>query len=203
MIEQRAAPGIIYSFHQKSRWWSALAATRGQCQKQPATGGQDWYSPGAAWWFRRAMLTSPSQNQRHFAEQFSQQLKNIPFANLAYTSCFDSNGQSISAQITMAADQEWDAWASGAFAVCLPFFSAERCIRKETLATRIKAAISPHAQPNDVLSPASVFDLTSELAALILPFAPWERAKGTPGMTIDRVLTQMGLGCELPFEYPT
>jgi hypothetical protein len=33
----------------------------------------------------------------------------------------------------------------------------------------------------------------------MLPFAPWERPVGTPGVTIDRLLRDLSLGGELPY----
>ena len=38
-------------------------------------------------------------------------------------------------------------------------------------------------------------------SVLILPFAPWQRSTGTPGLTIDRLLSDRKLGSERPYTF--
>lgn len=72
---------------------------------------------------------------------------------------------------------------------------SETCIRKESLAVGMKGLLptaTPDALPDDAQT----------LSTLILPFAPWGRPFGTPGLTTDPLLDQAGLGREQPYLLP-
>ena len=50
------------------------------------------------------------------------------------------------------------------------------------------------------MSDVELLDLIERLNFVMLPFAPFERPVCTPGVTIDRVLELLWLGCEEPYE---
>ena len=202
------APGPIYGFSQNTGWWSALAAYTGRAPSDPPAEARLWYSSGAVWWLRRAILNrrdgksaleAATASGAFFKTGFEQHIAKTAFANFAYPDCFKA-GEIDMAAVEETSASEWDAWVRGAYGVCLRFFSAESCIRKEALAARIKAHMA--AAPGDEyrLDEFSLLSLSEELAALVLPFAPWERADGTPGRAIDAPLTLMKLGGEFPYE---
>lgn len=68
---------------------------------------------------------------------------------------------------------------------------------KESLATTLKRHIADLA--NHPLADDEILALCERLAQLMLPFSPWERPGCTPGVTIDRLLRELSLGCELPY----
>jgi hypothetical protein len=203
-ISMGAAPGVIYAHDGNRHWWSALAAYSGNEHPTPQSSWDAWYSPGASWWLRRARLlvdggasvAQASKNNRDtFVDKFIPGLRNLREASLAYPECFDANLELIEQAAETAARSEWQAWISGAYGVCLKDFTAHSCIRKETLARQIKAHFQ---QPTDSgFSNLDILELTQELASLITPFSPWERATCTPGSTIDVVLEAYNLGQDL------
>jgi Family of unknown function (DUF6058) len=197
LISAGCAPGIIYSFHEQYGWWSALAAATGNALPLAPAGGKDWYSPGARWWLRRAMLAqrkgktanqAAKENKKYFCASFTDQMRHISYAQYLFR-------DADNAAIAIKADEEWQNWINGAFGVCLIHFSAETCIRKGALGHMIKSKSEHMDQENK----AELFNLIEELAPFMTPFTPWERPTGTPGLAIDLPLKRLGLGAEYPF----
>ncbi|GJL94011.1 MAG: hypothetical protein DHS20C05_04160 [Hyphococcus sp.] len=209
MIDAGCAPGPIYGLHKDEGWWSALAGYTGDASSEPPTGGQLWYSPAAAWWLRRAALMhrdgynlaqAAAQNESIFRNEFCRLLPAEKDGALAYPDCFTEEGEIVASQCSAKASSEWRAWVSGAYGVCLRDFSAGTCIRKETLAAKIKQGLArDEIVSNDENWKMNLLDKLQELSSLITPFAPWERPTGTPGKTIDVALHSMELGGEFPY----
>ncbi len=209
MIDAGCSPGPIYGLHKDEGWWSALAGYMGDAPSGPPTGSRLWYSPAAAWWLRRAALThrngndfeqAAGQNESIFRNEFCRLLPAEKYGALAYPDCFTAEGKIVASECSAKASSEWRAWVSGAYGVCLRDFSTRACIRKETLAAKIKQELAQdEIVSNDKNWKMNLLDALQELSSLITPFAPWERPTGTPGKTIDVALDRMALGDEFPY----
>jgi len=205
LIEAGCGPGAIYAFSSRYGWWSALAGHVDGYEGPPPPEAERWFAPAAAWGFRRAILAqrrgasleeAARENAALFTEEFIEALQRLPEARFGFADCFGPQGLVDTIARTRAAE-EWAAWIEGGYAVCLRIFTGETCVRKESLGAWLKAHIvSPESHPmtaNEVLS------MCERLAQLMLPFAPWQRPHGTPGVTIDRLIADLRLGAELPF----
>jgi hypothetical protein len=195
LIAARCAPGPIYA-KGPGGWWSALGADG------VAPAGEHWYSPGAAWGLRQAELAarggrSPSEAaiilRDRFAEAFVMVLGHQRHARGAFAAYFSGDAVDPDAAQAAAYD-EWAAWIQGGYGVCLRVFTAETCVAKESLGAWLKAAMT---EPG--YDAASLLADAEALGALLLPFAPWQRATGTPGRTIDRLLYDQHLGDDRPY----
>jgi hypothetical protein len=207
LIDAGYAPGIIYAYHPDHGWWSALAAYIGTDTAYPPSDSEHWYNPACIWWLRRAKLalreksTTPEQvvddTKAAFCADFLAQLKAIPNSHIAYPECFKSDKALNHITVKQSAEKEWQAWTSGAYAVCLKDFTAEKCIQKETMGAILKRHFSGTgpAQLND----SDIIAMCQKLDALMMPFAPWERSSCTPGLTIDQALTTLKLGKVQPY----
>jgi hypothetical protein len=131
--------------------------------------------------------------RENFADRFVVALGHQRYARLAFAACFSGDAVDPDAA-RAAAGREWASWIQGGYGVCLRIFTAETCIAKESLGAWLKAAI---AEP-DYDATALLADAET-LAGLLLPFAPWQRASGTPGRTIDRLLRERCLGNDRPY----
>ena len=195
LIAAKCAPGPIYA-RSSDGWWSALGAEGAP----PA--GEHWYSPGAAWGLRQAELAARGGNslaeaadllREHFAGRFAAALGHQRHARLAFAACF--SGDAVDPEAArLAAHEEWASWIQGGYGVCLRVFTAETCVVKESLGAWLKAAV---AEPD--YDAAALLADAEALAGLLLPFAPWQRASGTPGRTIDRLLCEQRLGDDRPY----
>lgn len=195
LIAAECAPGPIYA-RGVNGWWSALGADGA------APAGEHWYSPGAAWGLRQAELatrggSSPTAAaamlRDSFADRFAVALGRQRYARRVFDSCF--SGDAIDSDAARAAAwDEWGSWIQGGYGVCLRVFTAETCVAKEALGAWLKAAV---AEPD--CDAAALLADAEALAGLLLPFAPWERAAGTPGRTIDRLLRDQRLGDDRPY----
>ena len=198
LIGAGCAPGPIYAWH--NGWWSALAACRGAIAPTPPEKAERYYSRSAAWDLRRAVLRirggatadgAAAANRADFTRQFLACLPGVPGAEEAFPQCW-RDGRLDPERARIVAEKEWATWLQGAYGVCLRLFTAQNCIRKEALAARLKRRLR-EADPLILLEEAR------DLATLILPFAPWERAQATPGLTIDALLALARLGDDLPY----
>jgi len=209
LIVAGSGPGAIYAYSSRYGWWSALAGHVDGKGGPPPPEAERWFAPAAVWGFRRAILArrrgasleeAARQNAALFTQEFIQALECLPEARFGFADCFDGNGVIDTAARARAAE-EWAAWISGGYAVCLRIFTGETCVRKESLGAWLKAHI---ANPEGYALTADVaLSLCEKLAQLMLPFAPWERPCGTPGVTIDRLIADLRLGVELPFRGET
>jgi hypothetical protein len=195
LIAAGCAPGPIYA-RCADGWWSALGADGA------APAGEHWYSPGAAWGLRQAELATRSGSspadaaamlRDTFADRFAEALGRQRYAHVAFAFCFSDDAVDPDAACTTARD-EWASWIQGGYGVCLRVFTAETCVAKESLGAWLKAAV---AEPD--YDAAALLVGAEALAGLLLPFAPWQRASGTPGRTIDRLLREQRLGDDRPY----
>jgi len=195
LIAANCAPGPIYARSADS-WWSALGADGA------APAGEHWFSPGAAWGLRQAELatrsgSSPAEAaamlRDSFADRFASALGHQRYARLAFATCFSGDAVDLGAARAAARD-EWASWIQGGYGVCLRIFTAETCVAKESLGAWLKAAV---VEPD--YDAAALLAEAETLAGLLLPFAPWQRASGTPGRTIDRLLREQHLGDDRPY----
>jgi hypothetical protein len=128
-----------------------------------------------------------------FAEAFVVALGQQRHARNAFAACF--SGDAVDPEAARAAaHDEWASWIQGGYGVCLRVFTAETCVAKESLGAWLKAAIGEVGY-----DAAAMLADCEALAALLLPFAPWQRATGTPGRTIDRLLYEQRLGDDRPY----
>lgn len=196
LIAARCAPGPIYILG-KDGWWSALDGDR-----QPLPNGPAWYSPGAAWGLRHALLairkgashaSAATLLEETFSHSFLEALIEAEGAELAFPNCFIRGKLDVNSA-RRAAQEEWKSWLDGGYGVCLRVFTGHTCVAKETLGASLKAALAC-----ENYDPVKSLLLAEALAGYILPFAPWQRPTGTPGRTIDRLLSDQALGRERPY----
>ena len=128
-----------------------------------------------------------------FRHGFARELATNPLAQVAFPACFGPAGEVKPAEAEQAAREEWEAWIGGGYAVCLRIFTPETCVEKESLAASLKHLLLSGGDEVEMLAQAE------SLSGIILPFAPWERPTGTPGVTIDRLVERCSLGEELPY----
>lgn len=196
---------MIYAFDRKG-WWSALGGYRSGAVGRPSDDAERWYSPAAVWGLRRARLAlrggasiaeAAARNRAQFQADFIAALDAVPEAANAFRSCFGADGAVDHAAAEVQAGEEWSAWLKGGYAVCLRIFTGGTCVAKESLAATLKRHIAdPASYPMDA---GEILALCERLTQLMLPFSPWERPGCTPGVTIDRLLRALSLGCELPY----
>ena len=195
LIAARCAPGPIYTLGEDG-WWSAL-----ERRDRPPPVGEAWYSPGAAWGLRRAVLAIRSGAadgeaalllEQSFCGGFVNALEDVQDAELAFPRCFVRQGLDVDAARRIARS-EWGSWLDGGYGVCPRVFTGRSCVAKEALSASLRTSLA--AGDYD---PVRLLGLAEALAEIILPFAPWQRAACTPGLTIDRLLDEQGLGCDHP-----
>ncbi|MEP7007731.1 MAG: DUF6058 family natural product biosynthesis protein [Sphingomonas bacterium] len=205
LIEAGCGPGTIYAFSSRYGWWSALAGHVDGYEGSPPPEAERWFAPAAVWGFRRAVLArrrgasleeAARQNAALFAEEFIEALERLPEARFGFADCFGPHGL-VDTVARARAAEEWAAWIEGGYAVCLRIFTGETCVRKESLGAWLKAHIADSERHQ--LTAEAALSICEKLAQLMLPFAPWQRPHGTPGVTIDRLVADLGLGVELPF----
>lgn len=204
MIAAQFAPGVVYSRSQTGEWWSALAGFTGKSSPRPQADGTHWYAPSSAYWLRRGILLvregrshqeAAAANRGAFIEQFLLALRNEPLARRNYPQAFAGEELVLDVATHIGSD-EWDAWLSGAYAVCLKTFTGESCVAKESLARFLREYAEGK---DDGQSATEILDVIERLSIWLMPFAPFERATGTPGLAIDRNLASLALGHEEPF----
>ncbi|MEO8375393.1 MAG: DUF6058 family natural product biosynthesis protein [Sphingomonas bacterium] len=205
LIDAGCSPGAIYAFSSRYGWWSALAGHIDGHEGPPPPEAERWFAPAAVWGFRRAILAqrrgaSPEeaarQNAALFTEEFIEALERVPGVRFGFADCFGPHGL-VDTVARARAAEEWAAWIEGGYAVCLRIFTGETCVRKESLGAWLKAYIADPERHQ--LTAEAALSICEKLAQLMLPFAPWQRPRGTPGVTIDRLIADLALGVELPF----
>jgi hypothetical protein len=201
LIAAGAAPGAIYALRADGRWWPI---TPGDDGREAPAGSTRWYAPASLYWLRRGLLAirdgdSPAaaatRNQETFIDQFIEALESERLASGNYPEAFEGKDLNLATARTIG-EAEWDDWRNGGYGVCLRSFTGASCVAKESLGKSIKAEL---AAPERTMSDFELLDLVERLASLMLPFAPFERPKCTPGLTVDRVIEHLMLGCEEPY----
>lgn len=130
-----------------------------------------------------------------FTTQFHDALCLEELSQLAFPDAFDG-GLVVPERAVQVAAAEWKSWKDGGYAVCLRSFTGSTCVQKESIGQSLKRQRS---DDNSDLADAELLDLIERLDSLLLPFAPYQRPAGTPGLTIDRLLGILALGASEPY----
>lgn len=88
----------------------------------------------------------------------------------------------------------WGGWMNGGWAVCLRRFDGHHLATKEIERRRIASLTQEGcAQSLSLDDRLALFDAIARLESVLLPFAPHERPRGTPGVYIDAPSERYGL----------
>lgn len=88
----------------------------------------------------------------------------------------------------------WPGWIAGGWAVCLRRFDGRHLAVKEHARRRIASLTdSWRAERLSTEVRLALVDAMRELDDVLLPFAPFERPGGTPGLFLDRTAARYGL----------
>lgn len=104
------------------------------------------------------------------------------------------DGRPDRALVRAEVDSYWAGWMRGGWAVCLRRFDGHHLAVKEIERRRL-AAFTRDWTVADLGGPVAlaVVDAMRRLDSVLMPFAPCERATGTPGLYLDRTGAQYGL----------
>ncbi len=197
LINAGAIPGPSYRIWPGGAFWSAVGDAVGS-----EAGGSptEWYSTATVWWIRRAvaMAGDPAEIaasfRKRFIGEFGEKLALLPDGNLAYPDAYAGSTPTPAGALSTA-EAEWADWISGGYGVCLRHWSAADAIEKMLQRGRV-IALTEGGTREDLSDDvkAELIDAMERLEAVMLPFAPHQRATGTPGLWIDRILLRYGLG---------
>src|SRR5690606_31365949 len=192
LIAAGALPGAIYRIWDSGAVWSPIG---GWVDGEETTAPQsEWFSPAAVWWARRASVFLESGTplaqvadalRETFLADFRAVLETLPIARLAYPDAFPE-GRFDPQAGQDAGLAEWADWINGGYGVCLRRFDARSLAVKAGEAARVRAITESGTR--ETLTPAEKLDLLDameRLDAVMLPFAPHQRPKGTPGFWVD------------------
>lgn len=172
----------------------------GQHGPSPQGSPVHFYSPAAIWWARRAAVLSKNATQiaetfrSSFVSAFVGRLADEPFGIFSYPSAYVDGIMDSKAAAT-AGEAEWSDWISGGYGVCLRYWDATHAITKTCQRGFILELTEDGSA--DTLPPEDIDKLLAAmqtLEAVMLPFAPYQRPNGTPGIWIDRLLARFNLG---------
>ncbi len=90
--------------------------------------------------------------------------------------------------VPAAAEEEWDAYLSGEYGVCLKQVTPESIVRKAALITRIEALLAK-PDPADIDWAGRLRAAVDELDALERPFAAFDRIRFGGPSSRDRLIT--------------
>ena len=112
----------------------------------------------------------------------------------AWTHLFQSDGALNDDAVQAEARQLGDDWLGGGWAVCLRRWDGRHIVTKDLERARI-AALTDDGKREKLSGDErlALFDAINRLDALMLPFAPYERPHGTPGLFIDQMQTRYRL----------
>jgi hypothetical protein len=162
----------------------------------PKHGGRAFYAPAVIAWLRRAALLDADALQTWFGESFEAALlaQAADACVHGWARLFASDG-SLDHDALAAEVQSLHAdWLNGGWAVCLRRWNGHHVVTKDLERARIGAITADGA--HETLSARerlALQDAIERLDAVILPFAPYERPHGTPGLFIDRMRERYGV----------
>jgi hypothetical protein len=169
--------------------------------EEVAPAPEEWFGAAVLPWARRAAeLAGPLPDlaadlRQEFAADFRRALLASEGRLYGWTELFDAAGGLDEDAVTKALDEIWDEnWLGGAYGVCLRRFDGHHLVTKLVERSRIRALTAEGAKP--ALTPAEAAAVTAAMArldAVLTPFAPHERPRGTPGLWIDRIAARYGL----------
>lgn len=195
LIAARAIPGPIYSIWPNGAFWSAIDGSHGDTPQRDPT---HWYSSAAAWWIRRARNQAPpaaaAAFEARFVADFVTRLAAEPQGPLGYPAVYAS-GQFTADAAAIAGRSEWKDWIDGGYGVCLRHADAHHTIVK-TCRRATVLSITNEGRATELAADEidRLLTVLEELDAVMLPFAPYQRPKGTPGLWLDATLERYGLG---------
>lgn len=168
----------------------------------PANEGRAFYCPSVLHWLRRAALMQPSTpgllDRLHtwFAADFREALRAQAHdaRRYAWAHLF---GDSSTINETTFAEQVATLhaeWLNGGWAVCLRRWNGCHVITKDLERARI-GAITENGERETLSAEErlALFNAIERLESVMLPFAPYERPHGTPGLFIDRMRERYAL----------
>lgn len=202
LIGVGALPGPIYRIWPSGTVWSPVG---GWVDGRDELGApqSEWFSPAAIWWARRAAVFLESGTplplitdglRESFLADFRAVLETLPLAQVAYPDAFSDGRLDLQAAMD-AGLSEWADWINGGYGVCLRRFDARSLAVKAGEAARVRALT--RSGTRETLSPSEKLELLNameSLDAVMLPFAPHQRPKGTPGFWVDAPLARYGMG---------
>jgi hypothetical protein len=154
----------------------------------PKQGGRAFYAPAVIAWLRRAALLDANALRTWFAES----LETALLAQAAdarahgWARLFAADG-SLDREALATEIQSLNAdWLNGGWAVCLRRWNGYHVVTKDLERARVGAITADGTR--ETLSPnerLALQDAIERLDAVMLPFAPYERPHGTPGLYID------------------
>lgn len=194
LVAAGVVPGPVYRLDEVGNIWSALGAYLEGEAAPRIKFHLAWYTPAAAYWVRAAKLDREiavadisKQYKKDFAEDYAYAIVNLNADLKPY-------GEQIE-----NAEQSWDAWIRGAYAVCMRSFSADAVVEKLVRRMRAREFLGLGVQNLTSMERKVFLRDLSRLSTLLTPFSPFERPTGTPGTLIDKGLEALGLGTENPF----
>lgn len=154
----------------------------------PNQGGRAFYAPAVVAWLRRAVLLDARALQAWFAESFEAALvaQAIDARAQGWTRLFAPGGSLERDALTAEVQSLHADWLNGGWAVCLRRWNGYHVVTKDLERARI-GAITADGTRETLSAPerSALRDAIERLDAVMLPFAPFERPHGTPGLYID------------------
>lgn len=164
--------------------------------------GRAYYCPSVLWWLRRAALMQTTESallerlEGWFAGSFAQALHEqaTDARRFGWAHLFDASGvidaRALATEVrSLCAD-----WLNGGWAVCLRRWDGRHAVTKDLERARI-AAITNERSCNDLSANQylTLLDAIDRLDSVMLPFSPYERPHGTPGLFIDAMRKRYSL----------
>lgn len=154
----------------------------------PNQGDRAFYAPAIVAWLRRAVLLDARALQAWFAESFEAALvaQATDSRVHGWTRLFAPDGSLDRDAVATEVRLLHVGWLNGGWAVCLRRWNGYHVVTKDLERARIAAITADGTRatlwPNERLA---LQDAIERLDAVMLPFAPFERPHGTPGLYID------------------
>lgn len=202
LIAAKAIPGVIYKIWNHGPVWSTIGGQKGTPGK--AEPDSTWYAPAAIWPARQAKILMEQEGLT--AEQSAKTLKSRFAANFydallasdahifEYGALYE-NGALVASKLAAQTDIEWQSWIDGGYAVCLRRWDGFHLVSKNVEIERIRALTSDGTNlALDGKGMATLINSVDRLEVVMVPFAPYQRPVGTPGIWIDEILAKYGLG---------
>jgi hypothetical protein len=164
--------------------------------ESPQRGERAFYAPSVIAWLRRASLLDADALSLWFGESFEAALlaQAVDARVHGWTRLFASDGaldrEALAAEVlSLNAD-----WMRGGWAVCLRRWNGYHVVTKDLERARIGAITADATRGAlSVQERLALQDAIERLEAVMLPFAPFERPHGTPGLFIDRMRERYGV----------
>lgn len=198
LAAEGAMPAPTYTIYENA----IVSPIRALGAPDEGAAGHDYFGPSVIGWLKHAALLRegkhailPALNMA-FADSFRSALRRqvMRARTYAWSHLFDARGDlkdgAVDEQIrTLSAE-----WMNGGWAVCLRQWDGHHVVTKDLERAFIGAITDDGAR--QTLAPIdrrALRDAIERLEAVMLPFAPYERPHGTPGLFIDRMRERYGV----------